>query len=52
MAEGATVSLKDVQALRPAHTEIIVCTGLRIRVSWVQYWGDGAAGLFCDRKQR
>ena len=30
-AKRTTVSLKDVQALRPARTEIIICTGLRIR---------------------
>ena len=30
-AKRATVSPKDFQALRPASTEIIICTGLRIR---------------------
>ena len=51
-AERTTVSLQAVRELRPARTEIIVCTGLRIRGSGVQYWGDVATGLFCDRKQR
>ena len=50
-AKRKTVSLKGVQALRPARTEIIICTGLRIRSAGVQYWGDLATGLFCDRKQ-
>ena len=51
-AKRKTVSVKDVQALRPARTEIIVCTGLRIRSAGVQYWGDLATGLFCDRRQK
>ena len=51
-AKRPTVSLKDVQALRPARTEIIICTGLRIRGSGIQYWGSVASGLLCDRKQR
>ena len=50
-AKRTTVSLTDVQALRPAHTEIIICTGLRIK-GGVQLWGDIATGLFCDRKQK
>ena len=37
-ATRTTVSLKNVQALRPARNEIIVCTGLRIRGSGIQYW--------------
>ena len=44
-------SLADVRRLRPARTEIIICTGLRIR-GGVQIWGDIATGLFVDRKQR
>ena len=44
-------SLKAVREMRPAPTEIIVCTGLRIR-GGVQYWGAIATGLFCDRKQK
>ncbi len=51
-AKRTTVSLKDVQALRPAHNEVIVCTGMRIRSSGVQYWGSVATGLFYDRKQK
>ena len=51
-AKRTTVSLKAVQALRPARTEIIICTGLRIWSAGVQYWGDVATGLFCDRKQK
>ncbi len=37
--------------MRPARTEIIVCTGLRTR-GGQQLWGSVAAGLFCDRRQR
>ena len=49
---GRTIaSLKAVRALRPARTEIIVCTGLRIE-GGVQLWGDIATGLFCERRQR
>ncbi len=36
--KAATVTLKAVKELRPAPTEIIVCTGLRTR-GGVQYWG-------------
>ena len=51
-AKRATVSLKAVQALRPARNEIIMCTGLRIRGSGIQYWGSIATGLLCERKQK
>ena len=51
-AKRATASLKDVLGLRPARNEIIVCTGLSIRGSGIQYWGSVATGLLCDRKQR
>ena len=44
-AKHTTVSLKDVQALRSARTEIFVCTGLRIRGGGIQYWGSVATGL-------
>ena len=44
-------SLKDIRKLRPARTEIIICTGLRIK-GGVQIWGDIATGLFVDRKQK
>ena len=50
-AKRTVVSLKAVQKLRPARTEIIVCTGLRIK-GGVQIWGDVATGLFCDRRQK
>ena len=51
-AKRTTVSLKAVQEMRPARNEIIVCTGIRIKGSGVQYWGDLATGLFVERKQR
>ena len=51
-AKRTTLSLKDVQTLRPARNEIIVCTGLRIKGSGIQYWGSLSTGLFADRKQR
>ena len=50
-AKRAIVSLKAVQQLRPTRTEIIICTGLRIK-GGVQIWGDIAPGLFHDRKQK
>ena len=50
-AKRATASLKAVKELRPARTEIIVCTGLKTR-GGVQIWGDIATGIFHDRKQR
>ena len=50
-AKHAVVSLKAVKEMRPARTEIIICTGLRIR-GGVQYWGSLATGLFAERKQR
>ena len=50
-AGPVTASLSSVKAMRPARTEIIVCTGLRTR-GGVQMWGDVATGLFHDRKQR
>ena len=37
--------------MRPTRTEIIVCTGLRTR-GGQQLWGDLAASLWPDRKQR
>ena len=51
-AKFATASLKAVREMRPARDEIIVCTGLSIRGSGVQYWGDRATGLFVQRRQR
>ncbi len=50
-AKRVTATLKAVKAMRPARTEIIICTGLRTR-GGQQLWGIYAAGLLCDRKQR
>ena len=50
-ANYATVTLKAVREMRPARTEIIVCTGLKTR-GGVQIWGDIASGLFHDRRQK
>ena len=44
-------SVDAVRDMRPAHNEIIVCTGLGTR-SGVQYWGCSACGLWGDRTQR
>ena len=43
-AKRTIASLKAVRQLRPTRTEIIVCTGLRIK-GGVQIWGDIATGL-------
>ena len=50
-AKRTVATLKAVQQMRPARTEIIICTGLRIK-GGIQIWGDIATGLFCDRKQK
>ena len=50
-AKRVTATLKAVKEMRPACTEIIICTGLRTR-GGVQVWGAIAAGILCDRKQR
>ena len=50
-AQAATATLKAVREMRPARTEIIVCTGLKTR-GGVQIWGDIASGLFHDRRQK
>ena len=50
-AKAPVVSRKQVEALRPARTEIIICTGLRSRGGW-QLWGVYALGFFHDRRQR
>ncbi len=50
-ANYVTATLKAVKELRPARTEIIVCTGLETR-GGVQIWGDIASGLFHDRRQK
>ena len=47
-----TASRRVVRQMRPARDEIIVCTGLRIRDSGLQLWGDAATGLFGERRQR
>ena len=44
-------SVDAVRDMRPAHNEIIVCTGLGTR-SGVQYWGYSACGLWGHRTQR
>ena len=46
-----TATLKAVKELRPACTEIIICTGLRTR-GGQQLWGIVATGLLCERRQR
>ena len=46
-----TVTLKAVREMRPACTEIIICTGLKTR-GGMQVWGSIAAGILCDRKQK
>ena len=46
-----TATLKAVREMRPACTEIIICTGLKTR-GGMQVWGSIAAGLLCDRKQK
>ncbi len=47
----ATATLKAVREMRPATTEIIICTGLKTR-GGMQVWGSIAAGILCDRKQK
>ena len=46
-----TATLNEVREMRPARTEIIVCTGLRTR-GGMQVWGDIATGIFHDRRQK
>ena len=36
-AKHPVISRKDVEALRPARSEIIICTGLRTRGGWQIY---------------
>ena len=50
-AKRVTATLKAVKEMRPACTEIIICTGLRTR-GGQQLWSSLAAGLLCDRRQR
>ena len=47
----ATATLNEVKEMRPARTEIIVCTGLRTR-GGQQLWGDIATSMFHDRRQK
>ena len=49
-AKRVTATLKAVKEMRPARTEIIVCTGLRTR-GGQQLW-DLATSLWHDRRQR
>ena len=48
-AKRVTATLKAVKELRPARTEIIICTGLKTRGGW-QLWGDIATSMFHDRR--
>ena len=50
-AKRIVVSRKQVEAMRPARTEIIICTGLRTR-GGVQLYGDIATSIFHDRRQK
>ena len=47
-----TATLNEVKEMRPARTEIIVCTALNLKNAGVQIWGSVATGLFCDRRQK
>ena len=46
------MSLGAVQRMRPERDEIIVCTGVKIAGSGIQYWGSAATGLFAERRRR
>ena len=48
-AKRFTATLKAVREMRPARTEIIICTGLRTR-GGMQVWGDIATSMFHDRR--
>ena len=50
-AKRVTATLKTVREIRPACTEIIICTGLHTR-GGQQLGGSLAAGFLCDRRQR
>ena len=39
-APKTTVSLQAVRKMRPARDEIIIATGINLRNSGVQYWGE------------
>ena len=46
------MSLGAVQRMRPERDEIIVCTGVKIAGSGIQYWGSRATGLFAERRRK
>ena len=46
------MSLSAVQRMRPERDEIIVCTGLKIAGSGIQYSGSAATGLFAERQRK
>ena len=46
------MSLGAVQRMRPERDEIIVCTGVKIAGSGIQYWGSAATGLFAERRRK
>ena len=46
------MSLSAVQRMRPERDEIIVCTGVKIAGSGIQYWGSAATGLFAERRRK
>ena len=46
------MSLGAVQRMRPERDEIIVCTGVKIADSGIQYWGSAATGLFAERRRK
>ena len=48
----ATASRRAVRKMRPARDEIIVCTGIRLKTSGIQYWGGQATGLFAQGRRR
>ena len=50
-AKHTVVSRKQAEAMRPACTEIIICTGLSTR-GGRQAWGSIAAGILCDCRQK
>ena len=51
-SKRATLTRKAVKEMRPARDEIIVCTGLKLKTSGVQYWGAYATGLFAQSRRR
>ncbi len=46
------VSRQAVRKMRSARDEIIIATGINLRNSGIQLWGDLATGLFVERRQR